>query len=183
MKPVNSPFPVLGFVAGAGVGKTSLLLKVLPLLCERGLCVGMIKHVHQNFEIDKPGTDSFELRKAGAQHMLVTSNQRWALMVEREYEREPRLEDHIAQMDMSALDLVLIEGFTQGAFPKIELHRPSMGKPLLFAGDKSIIAVASDSPLILPDHVELLDLNDERQIADFISKQFLPRCLGTQNPV
>jgi molybdopterin-guanine dinucleotide biosynthesis protein MobB len=69
-----------------GTGKTSLLRKLLPLLCERGICVGMIMHAPDNFDIDKPGKDSFELRKAGAQQMLVTSNQRWALMVEREYE-------------------------------------------------------------------------------------------------
>ena len=181
MKPSNAQFPVLGLVADKGIGKTTLLLKLLPLLCERGLCVGVIKHVHQNFEVDRPGTDSFELRKAGAQHMLVTSNQRWALMVEREYEHEPRLEEHIAQMDMSVLDLVLVEGFTQSNFPKIELHRPSLGKPLLFAGDKNVIAVASDSPLILPDHVELLDLNNERQIADFISKRFLPQYLHSRS--
>jgi molybdopterin-guanine dinucleotide biosynthesis protein B len=175
MNPSNSQIPVLGFVASSGVGKTTLLLKILPLLCERGLCVGMIKHVHQSFDVDKPGKDSFELRKAGAQQMLVTSNQRWALMVEREYEHEPRLEDHISHMDLSTLDLILVEGFTQSRFPKIELHRPSLGKPLLFSSDKNIIAVASDSPLILPDHVELLDLNDEKQIAGFICGQFLPQ--------
>lgn len=177
MKTDYPQFPILGFVAGSGVGKTTLLLKLLPLLCERGLCVGMIKHVHQHFDVDKPGKDSFELRKAGAQQMLVTSNQRWALIVEREYEHEPRIEEHIAHMDLSTLDLILVEGFTQAKFPKIELHRPSLGKPLLFSSDRNIIAVASDSPLILPDHVELLDLNDEKQIATFICMQFLPQYL------
>ncbi len=175
MKPDSSQIPVLGFAATSGVGKTTLLLKLLPLLCERGLCIGMIKHVHHNFDIDKPGKDSFELRKAGAQQMLVTSNQRWALMIEREYEHEPRLEDHIGHLDLSTLDLVLVEGFKQATFPKIELHRPSLGRPLLFTSDKHIVAVASDSPLILPDHVELLDLNDAQQIVDFICHRFLPQ--------
>ncbi len=173
--------PIIGFAAENGVGKTSLLLKLLPLMCERGLCVGMIKQVHQNFEIDKPGKDSFELRKAGAQQMLVTSTQRWALMVEREYEREPRLDDHLAQLDMSTLDLIFVEGFSEAEIPKIELHRPSLGKPLLFIGDSNIVAVASDSPLILPDHVELLDLNNIRQIAEYICQRFLSQYFKTSN--
>lgn len=166
--------PVLGFAAYSGTGKTTLLRELLPLLCERGVCVGMIKHAHHNFDVDKPGKDSFELRKAGAQQMLVTSSQRWALMVEREYEHEPRLEEHVAHLDHSTLDLVLVEGFKQARFPKIELHRPSLGKPLLFPHDENIIAVASDSPLILPGHIEALDLNDPRRIASFICRRFLP---------
>ncbi|MBN1378593.1 MAG: molybdopterin-guanine dinucleotide biosynthesis protein B [Gammaproteobacteria bacterium] len=181
MEVSNSQIPVLGFVAYNGVGKTTLLLKLLPLLCERGLCVGMIKHVHHQFDVDKPGKDSFELRKAGAQQMLVTSNQRWALIVEREFEHEPRLEDHIAHLDLATLDLILIEGFTQSRFPKIELHRPALGKPLMFTDDKNIVAVASDSPLILPDHIELLDLNDEKQIARFICERFLSQVFNAQS--
>lgn len=165
--------PVLGFAAPSGTGKTTLLVKLLPLLCERGVCVGMIKHAHHQFDIDKPGKDSFELRKAGAQQMLVTSSQRWALMVEREYEHEPRLEEHIAHLDHATLDLILVEGFKQGHFPKIELHRPALNRPLLFTQDDNIVAVASDSPLILPDHIVLLDLNNERQIAAFICERFL----------
>lgn len=174
---MNSPNripPILGFAANSGTGKTTLLLKLLPLLCERGVCVGMIKHAHHQFDIDKPGKDSFELRKAGAQQMLVTSNQRWALMVEREYEHEPRLEEHIAHMDHDTLDLIMVEGFKHSRFPKIELHRPSMSQSLLFPGDEHIIAVACDSPLILPDHIALLDLNNEKQIVDFICRRFLP---------
>jgi molybdopterin-guanine dinucleotide biosynthesis adapter protein len=171
--------PVLGFAAFSGVGKTTLLLKLLPLLCERGLCVGMIKHAHHSFEIDKPGKDSFELRKAGAQQMLVTSSQRWALMVERECEQEPKLDEHIAHLDHATLDLILVEGFKHGRFPKIELHRPALCKPLLFPEDEFIVAVASDSPLILPDHIVNLDLNDELRIAKFVCERFLPHLFGT----
>lgn len=165
--------PVLGLTAYQGVGKTHLLRQLLPLLCERGVCVGMIKHTHQHFDVDKPGTDSYELRKAGAQQTLVTSKQRWALMVEREYEHEPRLDEHLAHFDLETLDLILVEGFSGGSFPKIELHRPSLGRPLLFPHDQTITAVASDSPLILPDTIALLDLNHPDHIADYICLQHL----------
>ncbi len=178
MNTVKQTPPVLGFAAYSNTGKTTLLVKLLPLLCERGVCVGMIKHAHHDFDVDKPGKDSFELRKAGAQQMLVTSDQRWALMVEREYEHAPRLEEHIAHLDHATLDLILVEGFKQGQFPKIELHRPSMGKPLLFPKDEHIIAIASDSPLIVPDHITLLDINNEHEIADFICRR-LPKLFMT----
>ncbi len=167
--------PVLGFAAYSGTGKTTLLVKLLPLLCERGICVGMIKHAHHKFDVDKPGKDSFELRKAGAQQMLITSNQRWALMVEREYEHEPRLDEHIDHLDHNTLDLIMVEGFKHGRFPKIELHRPSLSKPLLFPQDEHIIAIASDSPLILPDHIIALDLNDASAIAAYICDEFIPK--------
>ena len=58
--------PVVGFAAYSGAGKTTLLKKLLPLLTARGIRVGMIKHAHHSFDIDRPGKDSYELRQAGA---------------------------------------------------------------------------------------------------------------------
>ncbi|GIX21639.1 MAG: hypothetical protein KatS3mg121_0422 [Gammaproteobacteria bacterium] len=163
------PVPVIGFAAYSGTGKTTLLKAVLPRLRARGLRIGMIKHAHHQFDIDKPGKDSYELRRAGAQHMLVASSRRWALMVEREVEQPPRLEDHLATLiDSGPIDLVLVEGFKQAPIPKIELHRSALGHPLLFPGDPLVIAVASDTPLILPDHVRALDIDDPDGVAAFL---------------
>ena len=83
LKPI--PIPVLGFAAHSGSGKTTLLIKLLPLLKQHGLRVGLIKHIHHSFEIDYPGKDSYELRKAGASPVLIGSKQRWALMVESDF--------------------------------------------------------------------------------------------------
>lgn len=161
--------PVLGFAAYSGTGKTYLLKKLLPLLRERGLRVGMIKHTHHDFDIDQPGKDSYELRKAGASQMLVASGRRWALMVETRGTGDPELQDMINQLDHAKLDLILVEGFKHVAFPKIELHRNRLGKPLIYPNDPSIVAFACDGnppgDLSLP----LLNLNDAEQIVDFIS--------------
>jgi len=73
--------PVLGLAAVSGTGKTTLLLKVIPLLRARGLRIGLIKRAHHTFDTDKPGKDSYELRKAGAAQVLVGSDHRWALVV------------------------------------------------------------------------------------------------------
>ena len=165
----ESRVPVVGICAFSGTGKTTLLTKILPMLRKRGVRVAVIKHAHHTFDLDYPGKDSYELRKAGATQMLVASRQRLAVIREYEPERaEPLLDDALAAIDASLTDLVLIEGFKRESFPKIELHRPSLGKPLMCTRDSTIIAVASDAPLDLPPGTPLLDLNRPAQIADFI---------------
>ena len=158
--------PVLGIAAWSGTGKTALLVKLLPLLRAQGLRVGMLKHTHHIFDIDHPGKDSYEVRKAGAEQMLVASNQRWALMVEEPVDGDVSLWDMLAHLDRNTLDLILVEGFRHEQFPKLELHRASLGKPLLFPDDAAIIALASDTPVntALPQ----FDLNDPATIAAFI---------------
>ena len=161
------PKPVLGFAAFSGTGKTTLLKQLIPLLASRGIHVGVIKHAHHNFDIDKPGKDSYELRKAGARQMLVASGRRWALMTETEDDGDPRLDTLVGRLDPDGIDLVLVEGFKHVPFPRIELHRPSLGHALLHSGDSNIIAVATDEPADTGD-LPLLDLNDVAAIAEFI---------------
>jgi molybdopterin-guanine dinucleotide biosynthesis adapter protein len=164
---------VLGFAAFSGTGKTTLLARLLPVLTGRGLRIGMIKHAHHSFDIDQPGKDSYVLRKAGAGQMLIASEKRWALMVEHEVPAEPRLSELIARLDQSRLDLILVEGFKRESFPKIELHRPALGHPLLFPNDPGIIAVALDAALNPEPAVPVLDINSPQQIAGFILENVL----------
>jgi molybdopterin-guanine dinucleotide biosynthesis protein MobB len=162
----RSGVPVLGFAAFSGTGKTTLLKQLIPLLRAHGLRLGLIKHAHHSFDVDVPGKDSYELRKAGADRVLLGSRRRWALMVEREQDDEPDLAELLARFPDEDLDLILVEGFKHQRFPKIELHRPARGKPLLAPDDPDILAVASDSPLKLA--LPRLDLNDPQAIAGFI---------------
>lgn len=167
--------PVLGFAAFSGTGKTILLTKLLPILKAHGLRIGMIKHAHHSFDIDRPGKDSCELRKAGAEQMLIASRNRWALMVEADPPAEPQLQALLPHLDQNALDLILVEGFKHERFPKIELHRPSLGHPLLFPEDDTVIAIACDAPLPVRTSLPVLDLNDPGQIANFILTRFMER--------
>ena len=165
---IGTRCPVLGFAAWSGTGKTTLLVQLLPRLRGRGLRVGMVKHAHHSFDVDQPGKDSYELRKAGASPMLVVSSRRWAMMADLDEEREPVLQEMLDRLDPSGLDVILVEGFKHEAFPKIELHRPAIGKPLLFPDDASVIAVATDAPLAQPTQLPVLDLNDVEAMADFV---------------
>ncbi len=160
--------PILGIAAYSGTGKTALLRKILPALRGLGLRVAVVKHAHHSFDTDVPGKDSYELRKAGATQMLVASRHRWALVAETGDASEPRLEDLLAHLDRRELDLILVEGFKAEAFPKIELHRPSLGHPLLCTLDRSIVAIATDAPLSIDPNVPVLDLNEPVRIVDFI---------------
>ena len=163
---------VLGIAAWSGSGKTTLLRRLLPLLRDQGLRVALIKHAHHDFDIDKPGKDSYELRKAGAEKVLLASARRAALVVERPQEREPALEELLRMLGTDGLDLVLVEGFKRANIPKIEVHRSDLRKPPLFPHDANIVAVAANG--ILPGNAPsarqppLLNLDDPPQVAAFI---------------
>lgn len=164
----NAQVPLLGFAATSGTGKTTLLTQLIPLLKNQGLRVGLIKHSHHDFEIDHPGKDSFRLRAAGATPVMLVSPYRRVMITELTSLEEPTLDEQLKFFDQSELDLILLEGFKNEPVPKIELHRPSLNQPLLYTNDPQIIAIASDAPLIVPDYLTQLDLNNPELIADFI---------------
>jgi len=159
---------VLGFAAWSGTGKTTLLRRLIPALREQGLHLGVVKHAHHGFDVDWPGKDSYELRHAGADRVLVSSRERWALMVERPLQAEPTLAELLRCLPADGLDLILVEGFKHERFPKVELHRPALGRPLLYPGDPSIVAVATDAALSPAPTLPLLDLNDVQAVAGFV---------------
>jgi len=160
---------VLGFVAFSGTGKTTLLKHLIPILKARGLHLALIKHTHHQFDIDTPGKDSYELRQAGAEQVMVASRHRWALMVETPNQNDdPQLDSLIDHLDTNALDLILVEGFKHAAVSKIELHRPILNKPVLFPEDPNIIAVASDAPPTQQTDLPVLALDNPEAIADFV---------------
>ena len=100
--------PVLGFAAYSGTGKTTLLVKLIPLLKQQGIRTALVKHAHHDFDIDIPGKDSYELRKAGADQVLVASDKRRALITEMTAPAEPRLDELINELELDMIDLVLV---------------------------------------------------------------------------
>lgn len=170
----NARVPLLGFAAFSGTGKTTLLTRLIPLLMAEGLRVGLIKHAHHAFEVDYPGKDSYELRRAGASPVMLSSSHRRAVMTEHRSPREPVLNEELLHFEQTGLDLILVEGFKREPFPKIELHRPILGLPLLFPGDATILAIATDAALAVEPPIPRLDLNDPARIARFILTDFLP---------
>jgi len=166
---MTKTIPLLGFVAYSGTGKTTLLEKLIPMLTDKNIRVALIKHAHHNFDIDIPGKDSYRLRKAGAQQVLVASNTRQALIIENQnIEQEPSLEQCLQSFQSDKLDLILVEGFKHTAYPKIEINRSTHPQPFIYPDDSNIIAVISDVTLSLPENLTQLNLNNPESIADFI---------------
>ncbi|MTD37489.1 molybdenum cofactor guanylyltransferase MobA [Erwinia sp. CPCC 100877] len=159
--------PLLAIAAWSGTGKTTLLKQLIPLLRERGIRPGLIKHTHHDMDVDKPGKDSYELRKAGAEQTLVASHRRWALMTETPDGAEPDLYQLAGRMDCRHLDIILVEGFKHEAIAKIQLYRAGCGRqPEELQPDSHTLALASDTKLdsTLPQ----LDINQPQEIAGFI---------------
>ena len=170
----TTTIPMVGFCAWSGTGKTTLLARLLPMLKEQGLRVGVVKHAHHSFDIDHPGKDSYVLREAGASQMLIASRNRMAHITEFEAGRdEPSLAEALAGLNMDTLDLVLVEGFKHESYKKIELHRPELNKPLLFPDDPDVIAVASDAPVVENRTLPKLNLNNPEQIVKFIMDEIV----------
>lgn len=166
---MNNSIPLLGFVAYSGTGKTTLLEKLIPKLGEHGIRIGLIKHAHHDFDIDIPGKDSYRLRKAGAQQVLVASNTRQALIIEnQDVKKEPDLTQCIASLETDKLDLILVEGFKHVTYPKLEINRSTHVQPFMYPNDSNIIAVISDVELDLANNVTGIDLNNLEDITDFI---------------
>ena len=140
---------VFGFAGWSGSGKTTLIEKLIACIVAKGVTVSTVKHAHASFDIDRPGKDSHRHRMAGASEVLVSSPQRWALV------REP-------------VDLVLVEGFKFASHPKLEVHDPALGKPLLAPEDPNIVAVAWADNAAWVDDRPVFRREDYGEIARFI---------------
>ena len=157
---------VLGVVGWSGSGKTTLIERILPLLRASDLTVSTVKHAHHGFDMDRPGKDSYRHRAAGARETLVVSGTRWALLHE-EPGPIPALPGLLARLD--PVDLVLVEGFKTHPFPKLEVHRPALGKPPIWPSEPEVMALAVDAlPPDAPGRPPLLPLNDPAAVADWV---------------
>lgn len=162
------PIPVIGLCAYSGMGKTTLLSALLPILRKAGLRVGVVKHAHHGFDIDHEGGDSYIIRKAGAAQIAVASKNTMAFIEEVvKREVEPLLLDAWSILRPNRLDMVISEGFKRAPIPKIELYRPDLSEqPTLCEGDDYIIALTSDRPVKVQR--EMPQLNNVGQISEFI---------------
>ncbi len=107
-------YPVLGICGCSGVGKTTLIEALIPLLCRRHLRVVVVKHDAQNVCIDVPGKDSYRFFEAGADVSLFGQDS---------FDRRHQQGDFIAFIIelCQRYDFVLIEGHATTPVPKIWL--------------------------------------------------------------
>jgi molybdopterin-guanine dinucleotide biosynthesis protein B len=158
---------VFGFAGWSGSGKTTLIEQLIPRLVARAGKVSLVKHAHHAFDIDHPGKDSYRHREAGCSEVLVSSARRYAITHELRGERELTLAEAIARL--APCDLVLVEGYKTEQVPKLEVWRPSVGKPLLHPVDRAVLGIATDDPAALTGTaLPVFRLDDVDEIATFV---------------
>lgn len=155
---------VLGVVGWSGSGKTTLLEHLVAGLAARGVRVNVIKHSHHDVVLEPPHKDSARLRRAGAGEVMLASPYRIAVVRELREEPEPQLPELLAQLSPAALTLV--EGYKWAAIPKLEVYRPSLGQPPVYADDPNIVAVASNvsRPAAAREGLAWLDLDEPQGV-------------------
>ncbi|MBW8907904.1 MAG: molybdopterin-guanine dinucleotide biosynthesis protein B [Mesorhizobium sp.] len=159
---------VFGITGWKNSGKTTLTEKLVTELVRRGWTVSTVKHAHHDFDIDKPGADSFRHRQAGATEVAIVSGRRWALMHELRGEDEPKLDDILARL--GSCDIVLVEGYKREAHKKIEARRlEAKDRTPLSANDPNIVAIAADFA-VEGEKLPVFDLDDTKSIADFVER-------------
>lgn len=164
---------VVSVAAKSGTGKTTLVVKLIRELKQRGYRVGAVKHDGHGFSMDKEGKDSWRFTEAGSDITMVTSRDKIAMIRQNPDRREPPLRETIARY-FNDVDIVITEGFKKNDLPKIEVHRRECRSELLYRGenhDPNLLAVASDEPLDLD--VPVFDLNDAGAICDLIEARLL----------
>jgi molybdopterin-guanine dinucleotide biosynthesis protein B len=160
---------VVAFAGYSGSGKTTLVEQLIGCLRMKGLRVSVVKHAHHNFDIDKPGKDSWRHREAGAFEVLVASNQR--LVLQRQFEQPAQLSVHHLLAEVyDGVDWVLVEGFKKSDLLKVEVWRKASEQPVRYPDDDFVVAIATDSPQDMPEATQrpVLDLNDPYAITEWL---------------
>lgn len=165
MKP-DRRVPIVSLVGKSGVGKTTVLERLIPEMKRRGYRVGTIKHDTHGFEVDKPGKDSWRHAQAGSDAVAISGPHKMALI--RTLDAEMSVED-IAQL-MGDVDLVITEGYKRGDKPKIEVTRQERGMELLCRPEE-LIGIMADYPVDMP--VPQFPLDDAAGIVDLLESLYL----------
>ena len=128
---VDIPSPAIAVVGRHNSGKTTLVVKLIAELVERGYDVGSVKHHHrENFEIDIPGKDSYRHRHAGASETVIAAPGQVAKIKSIVGE----LECAEIVRSMPGHDIVIVEGYRKSGLPTIEIMRSGNEKDALVAG-------------------------------------------------
>lgn len=159
--------PIVSIVGLSGVGKTTLLERLIPELKRRSYRVATIKHDIHGFDLDKPGKDSWRFTQAGSDIMMLSSPEKLALI--KKVDHDSTLPELVRLVGDSA-DIILTEGFKQREAPKIEIHRKAVGKELLCSPDE-LVALVTDEPLDLP--VWQCSPQEISKLADLVERTFL----------
>ena len=163
---------IFGIVGWSGSGKTDLVTRLINFFVLNSLVVSSVKHTHHQFQIDKEGKDSFKHINAGSSEVIIFSKKRWAMM-SKLHEQDIKFEEILNKFNPKT-NIILVEGLKYSNYPKIEVIRSTLNKPLLFKNDKNIEAIVYDKEF---DGLENINkpyfmFNETNKIGNFIKNYF-----------
>ncbi|MFL2661186.1 MAG: molybdopterin-guanine dinucleotide biosynthesis protein B [Alphaproteobacteria bacterium] len=163
---------VFGIVGWSGSGKTDLTTRIVNLFVKKKILISTIKHTHHNFEIDKKGKDSFKHIESGANEVILYNEKKWSLISNLQKE-SVGIKSMIKKFDKKT-EIVIIEGLKYSDFPKIEVIRASLGKPLIFPEDKNIKCIVADQKTseLRQTTLPIIEFNQTEKIGNFIMEYF-----------
>ena len=158
---------VIGIVGWKDVGKTFFVTEIIKLLVSKGYKVGTIKHAHHDFDIDKPGTDSYKHRKSGSSEVIISSSKRWAKIIENVNKKEKNLNELLKEFN--EIDVAIVEGFKKENHPKIEII--SQNSKNINNDIKNVVAIVADH--MIDSNIPVFKKNDVESLTQFIIDNFL----------
>lgn len=161
--------PIISVVGTSDTGKTTLLERVVKELRSRGWRIATVKHDAHSFEIDHEGKDSWRHKRAGAHMAIISSPSKIAVVQDTDHDLTL---NEIRDRFVRDVDIIITEGYKREMHPKIEVFRSELHRELLCTDDESLIAIAGDHPSP-PAGISVFDLDDPRQLCDFIQGRFL----------
>ncbi|MBU0621814.1 MAG: molybdopterin-guanine dinucleotide biosynthesis protein B [Gammaproteobacteria bacterium] len=158
-------------ICGYGSGRSALVVRLVEEFVFRGLKVAVLKHAHKPFDMDKQGSDTWNLRQSGCGQTLIANKERWGLLCETPGGHEP---DPVAlARHLAPCDLVLAVGFDHAALPGLEVRRADNSDEPLYLRDQRIDAVVSDGEA-LPDMIAGFSHDGIEAIASHILGAAMP---------
>ncbi|MCL4427522.1 MAG: molybdopterin-guanine dinucleotide biosynthesis protein B [Deltaproteobacteria bacterium] len=163
----------VSFIAKSGTGKTTLIVKIIKILSDRGYKVSSVKHTDHDFEADIPGKDSWRHKNAGAFSTMLISKDKTAFFSDVDSSFDAEIAAVISKY-FNGSDIVIVEGFKDLKIKKIELLRKDIegGLKPKFISDPNLILVCADE-FIKDLETPQIDINDSEKIADFIEKHII----------
>jgi len=160
--------PVVGLAGYSGSGKTTFLEKLIAELKGRGYRVGVIKHTSHPVEFDRPGKDTWRHARAGADVVVLASPDNVAVV--RKYQSPPQPEDVLPLVD--GVDLIIIEGFKKGSWPKLEIIRDEVPERPVIPAEELLAVVGGSTPV---EGAPFYGLEDASAVADLLEQQYLKK--------
>jgi len=155
--------PIICIVGRSKSGKTLFIERLIPEIKKRGFRIATMKHdIHDRFEMDKPGKDTWRHKKAGSMVSIISSPKRIGMIMDVDHDHDP--EEILRYIDKERIDIVIAEGYKGSSHPKIEILKDK--EDIMCRDDPNLIAIIADQRIDI--HIPQFKKNQIKEVAEFI---------------